>query len=283
MRKKKWKQRIMVVVLAFVLGFSAKQIIPTETVSVAQAGTKTKINQTKLTLCVEPRKQLKLTNLSGTEKKTTIKWKSSKPTVVAVSNKGNVYARQNGKAIIRATMGKKVYQCTVTVNAHSYEKKEIAPSKKASGCIRYTCKRCKHFYEKGHIDYNPTQEQVYSDMIALKQEYKEGMTWTNDNYYAWKGGYYQGGYGCAGFAFRLSDEAFGYLPVRKHKNFDTLKVGDILRMNNDGHSVIILEVSEDEVVVAEGNFNSSVHWGRHISFKEIKETGTYVFTRYPKK
>ena len=47
-----------------------------------------------------------------------------------------------------------------------------------------------------------TAEQVYNAMIALKDEYPEGMTWTNDNFYAWNGYspangvYYGGAYGC---------------------------------------------------------------------------------------
>ena len=43
-----------------------------------------------------------------------------------------------------------------------------------------------------------TEDAVYQKMIALKEEYPEGTPWTNDNYYAWNGGIYSGGYGCAG-------------------------------------------------------------------------------------
>lgn len=47
----------------------------------------------------------------------------------------------------------------------------------------------------------PTEAQAYTAMMALKDDYPEGMRWTNDNFYEWKGGIYYGGYGCAGFAF----------------------------------------------------------------------------------
>ena len=126
-----------------------------------------------------------------------------------------------------------------------------------------------------------TAEQIYADMIAMKSEYPEGMTWTNDNYYAWNGGMFSGGYGCTGFAFALSDAAFGSLPARRHEDFSNICVGDIVRMDNDAHSVIVLEVQENGVIVAEGNYNSSVHWEREIPFTEIENTGTYVLTRYP--
>lgn len=67
-----------------------------------------------------------------------------------------------------------------------------------------------------------------------------------------------------------------------HKNFKNLRVGDILRLNDDTHSVIILKVHDDKMVVAEGNYNGCVHWGREISRLEVRLTGTYVMTRYPK-
>ena len=129
-----------------------------------------------------------------------------------------------------------------------------------------------------------SEEAVYNRMIAKKTEYPEGMSWTNANYYAWNGGVYAGGYGCAGFAFMLSDAAFGNLPARilVDKSFSQIRTGDILRINNDGHSVVVLEVYSSYVVIAEGNYNSSIHWGGVLT-KESLESGTltYIMTRYP--
>lgn len=42
-----------------------------------------------------------------------------------------------------------------------------------------------------------------------------------------------------------------------------------------------MEIQEEGVVVAEGNYNSSIHWGRQIAFSEIESTGTYILTGYP--
>ncbi len=120
---------------------------------------------------------------------------------------------------------------------------------------------------------------IYDAMIAQKAKFPEGMHWDNGNFYAWHGGIYSGGYGCAGFAFALSDAAFGNAPARMHYDPNAIKVGDIVRMNNDTHSVIVLEVNSDHVVVAEGNYNSSVHWGRKISKAELAGL-TNVITRY---
>lgn len=128
----------------------------------------------------------------------------------------------------------------------------------------------------------PTQAEAYSAMIALKSSYPEGKRYTNDDFYAWNGGVYSGGYGCAGFAFMLSDAAFGTLPARvvTPVTISALHVGDILRVNSNTHSVIILEVYSDHVIIAEGNYNSSVHWGRSLSASEV-ERADYYMTRYP--
>ncbi|MDE7286285.1 MAG: leucine-rich repeat domain-containing protein, partial [Lachnospiraceae bacterium] len=149
----------------------------------------------------------------------------------------------------------------------------------------------------------PTPAEAYEAMIALKDKdgYKEGTTWTNEEpysdargYYHWKGGILDGknisGVGCVAFAFILSDEAFGSLPARMYAegefSFEDIKVGDILRVNNDIHTVIVLEVSDVGVVVAEGNistgdYRGKVHWGRGISKEEVMSNTSHYITRYP--
>lgn len=132
-----------------------------------------------------------------------------------------------------------------------------------------------------------TESAVYNALIAMKDSYPEGMTWTNDNEYGPYYHYVNGrkiqytGSGCAGFAFLMSNTAFGDLPDREHTNWDDIRVGDILRINNDGHSVVVLSVDDDTITIVEGNFNSSIHWGRTLSRTNLKNgTGTYIWTRW---
>lgn len=123
---------------------------------------------------------------------------------------------------------------------------------------------------------------VYNAMIAFKSTYPEGTPYTNDNYYDWKGGVFSRGYGCAGFAFMLSDAAFGTLPARKFTDYSTLRVGDLLRTNNDAHFVVVLEIHESNIIVTEGNYGGKVHWGRSIPMSEVfSSSTTYGLTRYP--
>ena len=92
------------------------------------------------------------------------------------------------------------------------------------------------------------EKEVYKKIIALKEKYPEKMPWTDENFYAWKGGIFGGGSGCAGFAFLLSDEAFGDLKARNHSDFTKLRVGDMVRINNDTHFVIILSIEGQEII-----------------------------------
>ena len=142
----------------------------------------------------------------------------------------------------------------------------------------------------------PTYTQVTSAMEALRTKYPEGMPW--DNYrpygskgdkgsaYVWHGGWIlnniRSGVGCAAFAFILSDAAFGDLQARVVDNvrFEDVKVGDILRINGNTHSVIVLQKSAGGVIIAEGNYNSTVHWGRALSVDQV-EAADFVVTRYP--
>lgn len=121
---------------------------------------------------------------------------------------------------------------------------------------------------------------VYDKIIAQKANYPEGMAWTNDNFYSWKGGIYSAGFGCAAFAFAVSDAAFGDAPAVMHTDYNNIRVGDILRVEHDTHSVIVLEVKADSVIVAEGNYNESIHWGREIPKSELIDEGSYIMTRY---
>lgn len=157
---------------------------------------------------------------------------------------------------------------------------KVYASKEGQGYTVYKCSRCDAEIKDDYTDYQPTEEQVYNDIMALQDDYPEGMEWTNDNFYGSKSGF--GGYGCHAFALIMSDSAFGYLNFQtQHTNFDDLKVGDLVRLNNDTHTVVILEIKDSSVIVAEGNYNSSIHWGREISKDTINNTGTYVLTRYP--
>lgn len=134
-----------------------------------------------------------------------------------------------------------------------------------------------------------TEADVKAAILSLKSKYPNGTSWTNENRsYKFKASNINlTGKGCAAFALEASDAAFGTLPIKKLTTFDKIRVGDIIRYMNDTHSVIVLEVKNNAIVVAEGNVDFSdgkggvVYWGREVPLSEIKETGTYIYTRWP--
>ena len=186
-----------------------------------------------------------------------VSWTSSNQTVATVSSNGIVKGKKAGTATIIAKTGSRSFNCKVTVTANQAASTQAAAAKATL-----------------------TEAAVYNKLIAMKASYPEGKRWTNDNFYAWKGGIYSGGYGCAGFAFLMSDTVFGTNKSTMHTDFTKIKAGDVLRVDNNTHSVIVLKVYSTYVEVAEGNYNSSIHWGRKITINELKATGTHVITRY---
>lgn len=126
-----------------------------------------------------------------------------------------------------------------------------------------------------------TDDNIRSVIYGLKSQYPEGMPWTNEDGYRSDGTHIMG-FGCAAFALICSDAVFGDLPIsEEHSRFDDIRVGDMLRINNDTHSVVVLEKRANSVIVTEGNYNSSIHWGREISRQSLENGNFCVQSRYP--
>lgn len=123
-----------------------------------------------------------------------------------------------------------------------------------------------------------TEESAYQILNSLRSTYPEGMPLTNSYYYY--SPCFGNGYGCYGFAAKLSDTVFGTgKSCNTHTSFDKIKVGDNIRIGNS-HSVIVLTKSSDAITVVEGNYNSSVHWDRRITKSSLEKDGFKVTTRY---
>lgn len=253
---------------------------------------KMKLSSKKIQLEVGQKKKIQVKNKKG--KKVT--WKSSKKKIASVSKKGMITAKKAGKTTVKATvkLGKKkklTLYCKVTVVAGKRTKDNGSSTGSSTDSSTDSSSSTDSKTTTGSTDTpsvsqeDLTPDKVYGKLTALKSQYPNGTSWDGSKTYNWKGGIYTGGAGCVAFAFMLSDAAFGTLPARKitisQTSLDQVRVGDIIRYLNDTHSVVVLEVKEDSFVVAEGNYNKSVHWGRSVSFDEVKKTGTYIITRYP--
>ena len=147
-------------------------------------------------------------------------------------------------------------------------------------------------------------------MLALKTTYPERMHWSDEDnqiqWYAFCHEPYNTRYhatGCVAFACILSDAVFGecieidrskgkYKIVAPARQVDdpnpyTIRIGDIIRIENGLHSAMVIGRDEREFTLAEGNIHYTdystgfddhiIMWGRKIP---ITSAINYVWTRW---
>lgn len=91
------------------------------------------------------------------------------------------------------------------------------------------------------------------------------------------------GYGCVGFALNFVETAFGKGgSYNKIMNCPVanIQAGDIVRVPNatGGHAYVIIAMDATGATIAEANYNSSVHYNRHVTLQELA-TNDYVMQR----
>lgn len=132
-----------------------------------------------------------------------------------------------------------------------------------------------------------TEEMAYQMLLALKESYPEGMSWTMANgYYLYRGTGCNYGAECAGYAYIINDSIFGVSPNARRittYNPSNFHVGDIVRYitgYGSGHSVVVMQVTENGIIVTEGNYGGTVHWGRLIPWIDLQMGFVEMYTRY---
>ena len=164
-----------------------------------------------------------------------------------------------------------------------------APTYTEPGIHERQCLNCGEWVvdESIDADWEPpvTDESlVYQRIIAMESKYPTGTKtqWNETGEYHSKGMGITALGGCTAFAYFLSDTAFGnYWGYRKIEHFklENVRPGDILRINQDTHTVIVLEVRKESIVVAEGSNSGIVCWNREYG-KDVVESANYMITRY---
>lgn len=136
--------------------------------------------------------------------------------------------------------------------------------------------------------------EVYNRLMSRKDMdgYKPGTPWDNSHLYSnkvvfdgYKPGCYTGG-GCFGFMMDMMEYASNYeYPIRiiegTYDNLPKIHVGDGVRLMNDCHSVVVLEVNGTEVTVAEANVNGKVRWGDDYDLSAVYVGFNYIATFWP--
>lgn len=243
------------------------------------------LNLSRKKLTLRPGKSYTLKIRGSKSKK--VKWKSTNKKVATVSKRGKVTARKTGKVKVTAKIKNKKLVCRVTVK----NKKPSAPSNPPVQKPTTTQVPKPTVFPKPTMIPTPTtapkpdtpsgpvtETGAYSVLNSLRSTYPEGMPLNNSYYYY--SPRFGNGYGCYGFAAKLSDTVFGTeKSYQTHSSFDRIRVGDNIRIGNN-HSVVVLTKSSSYITVVEGNYNSSVHWDRKITASSLASNGFRVYTRY---
>lgn len=111
----------------------------------------------------------------------------------------------------------------------------------------------------------------HEGLKQLESTYPTGTYYGPDCYYMWRANsVYRGGYGCAGFAYMLSDAVFGDEPAVKLMGNSDVQKYDCIELFNNEHTAFVLSVNLDgTVTVAEGNVNQKVVWGSTYLISDI--------------
>ena len=145
-----------------------------------------------------------------------------------------------------------------------------------------------HRYKNGKCIYCglKSEKQLHNELLELKKKYPNGKTWTNKKYYgtnlSTRGVPLRGGYGCVALGLMFSDKLFGKAPFEQisKMNVGDLRVGDLVRVDNNSHTVVILSKTSAYFKVVEGNINGKIRWGTKITKSQMKRRMNYVYTRY---
>lgn len=117
--------------------------------------------------------------------------------------------------------------------------------------------------------------EMYQKFQELKKKYPEGSTWTGSyNNLSWQ---------CMGWAETVCDYLFNENPRNwdKKTNWDKVCVGDHVRINNDGHSIVITNIIGDTIYYADCNagMTNQVHWDKTMSRATLASVGTWRKTQ----
>ena len=148
------------------------------------------------------------------------------------------------------------------------------------------------YYEGYLTNGKPITEENIKAMLA---EAEKGMpdktAWDASTYYDYLTrlfGNYAAYGGCNSFAAALSDYIFGKdAPVKKHQDFNSLKVGDVIwgkdSTTDESHVVFVTSVDGSSYTFCNGNSSKKVWWEEpddKSNWSSTKKTESYIYSRY---
>ncbi len=137
-----------------------------------------------------------------------------------------------------------------------------------------------------------TEENIKAMLAEAEKGMPDGTAWSADISFDYRTTFFRGYSavgGCGSFSAGLSDYIFGKnTPVKKHQNFDSLKVGDVIWWKDSSigrdHIVFVTDLrSATEYIYCNGNSSKSVWWNDQDNMADWSQTQraeTYVYSRY---
>lgn len=179
-----------------------------------------------------------------------------------VNKKGKVKAKRPGKVTITARSGNAFVTCEFTI---------LKKTKQAK--------------------LTELEKSLLKKIKDLKKKYPQGTKWGDDKNYFCKVENLNG-FGCVALALEISDYLFGEdVPFTKVDDLSDIekriRIGDIVRMEDDTHSVVIIDRDAEGVTLVEGDFTYNdeadiVYWGSKFTYEELKKVTNYYHTRHPR-
>lgn len=202
---------------------------------------------------------------------TDVRWTSSKPSIVTVDDTGKVTAKHTGTAVLTAkyTWKKRAYRYRVNIQVVS----RLAAEQKKFPTGTYwndggdnnqvTQRPCIHDGDR-YCAYNSVgcESNLYIGMVAGMQV---------------------AGYQCHGFALKVAQDLYGSLKNWKYvESYRTIHAGDVIRINNNTHTIIVTKVYSGSIQYADCNSTGDcqIQWGKTMSKQALRKAFTYMYTKY---
>lgn len=202
---------------------------------------------------------------------TEVRWTSSKPSIVTVDDTGKVTAKHTGTAVLTA-------KYTWKKRAYCYRVNIQVVSRLGSGA----------------------EEISHRNLLERRRKQQSGDTETlyscDDRYCAYnsvgcESNLYLGmvcrmqvaGYQCHGFALKVAQDLYGSLKKWKYvESYRTIHAGDVIRINNNSHTIIVTKVYSGSIQYADCNSTGDcqIQWGKTMSRQALRKAFTYMYTKY---
>lgn len=140
-----------------------------------------------------------------------------------------------------------------------------------------------------------SEDSIKAILAKAETTMPNHTTWDSDQRFSYRSpqfGRYWGNAGkCAGFAACLSDYIFSSdAPLRRHQNYEQLKIGDVIDIRNSEngykHAGVVTSIdrASGTVYTCSGNSGGEVRWDGFTTFEILNRdtvaSNTFVYSRY---